>query len=206
MVFRPRSAREGAGGGKGCLLGSRTREGRGKLQAKPTWAMALRKQQEPPPAWTLQPLSLCACVRTGTNEVQHPAHSKRARKVRLLSCGSAPRGRPGMGMGWANLPVGLGEPALSKGATQPRAQWGDARGQTPLPYLRPSPASLPPGKGHLLTDCNVFSFIFNDNQWQNPKKTPFLPPPADVKLWPGGDSLPAAWAGSGQGQSCRSRA
>lgn len=71
---------------------------------------------------------------------------------------------PALAWGMANLLVGLGEPALSKDATQPLTHWWDACSQTFLPYLRLTLASPQLGNCHLLTDCNVFSFIFNDNR------------------------------------------
>lgn len=44
------------------MLGSSTGEGLGQLQAKPTQARALGKEQDVPPAWAFHALALCVYV------------------------------------------------------------------------------------------------------------------------------------------------
>lgn len=63
----------GAGGGwgrAGLFLGSSTGEGLGQLQAKPTQARTLGKEQDMSPAWAFHALALfawtCVCTRVPT--------------------------------------------------------------------------------------------------------------------------------------------
>lgn len=56
------------------MLGSSTGEGLGQLQAKPTQARALGKEQDVPPAWAFHALALCVyvpvCVCTRPHKAQ----------------------------------------------------------------------------------------------------------------------------------------
>lgn len=166
---------KGAGGGKGCLLGGHTQGGLGQLRAKPARATALGEERELPPARTLSPwfrARVRACVRayvcTGPREAREPARSKMGRDDGAAEMWFHPMWQD-LASAWlmANLLVELGEPAPSGGATRPLAHRRDVCRQTPLPYLRPTLESLQLGNCHLLTDCSVFSFGFNDNQWPN---------------------------------------
>lgn len=171
MVFRSRSVREGGWGREGLFAG-RSHSGRARAApGKACTSDGTRRRARAPTSPDFKPRvpCACACVRayvcTGPREAREPARSKMGRDDGAAEMWFHPMWQD-LASAWlmANLLIELGEPSPSGGATRPLAHRRDVCRQTPLPYLRPTLESLQLGNCHLLTDCSVFSFGFNDNQ------------------------------------------